>query len=676
MPDFKKFIWIALVVGIIVITAVVTITLWETDPGGVDFELVAIIGLLTITTALIGAISSFFMQAIDPVYLRQRMKEIVDKEVGPKLERERARRELRNAETEATTSRRLLEDDAVVDSIMSSCRGLLSISEADKTDPDTTDRLKRIIERLAHTLVGCADKLIAYEEKALRLVLRQKGLSVDSEKSRDVRKSISDVVESGVITYAGNKYSKELKELVNQLCVYIEYVESETRTERNMREKVKIKIDLLRERGREDLMQVLYPPKITANNDWFAKKTINKRFKYVYDVIGEPYDVKGNIDFFTPNDNSFITKEISSSMNEKIMSFLNDQSNSEGIQNDGDVSKLRFYTYANFIDVEYYFYFDILKRSKIDPYLKLKIEDIEEDKELIKKSLRSINKMNKIYNDYRSENIDGFKFLSGLKRHFNDILKNCLFANTTDLSQEKDDQDRSDPQFLLDERDEWFEYMTGQSPIGRVDILVDNCGLELINDIVLGYSLIKYQNVETVYFHLNTAPVFVSDAVKDREKGPNDNNVHDRKPSLQGDDIDRALAQIWEENRDLYHELIDLRESGAIRWCCNTFWNLPILFSNMPRSIYGELGGSSLFIVKGDINYRRLVGDRAWNVHASTKKVEGYLPCPTLVVRSLKSSVAMGLPVEKVKSIREQHHGNDDEWMTSGDYGMIQFFKY
>lgn len=77
---------------------------------------------------------------------------------------------------------------------------------------------------------------------------------------------------------------------------------------------------------------------------------------------------------------------------------------------------------------------------------------------------------------------------------------------------------------------------------------------------------------------------------------------------------------------------------------------------------------SSLVIFKGDLNYRKLLGDRAWPPTTPLAAAAAALPAAWVALRTLKSPVAAGLPAAAV-----ERAAVDPQWMTSGDYAVIQF---
>ena len=90
----------------------------------------------------------------------------------------------------------------------------------------------------------------------------------------------------------------------------------------------------------------------------------------------------------------------------------------------------------------------------------------------------------------------------------------------------------------------------------------------------------------------------------------------------------------------------------------------------MPFSYLSLLQKQSLFIAKGDANYRRLVGDLHWSYDTSKQQVFYYYPCPLLLLRTLKSNVNIGIS----KLLQEKASSIDSSWDCSGKMGIIQFY--
>ena len=72
--------------------------------------------------------------------------------------------------------------------------------------------------------------------------------------------------------------------------------------------------------------------------------------------------------------------------------------------------------------------------------------------------------------------------------------------------------------------------------------------------------------------------------------------------------------------------------------------------------------------MKGDLNYRRLVGDNYWPATDSFAALTTYFPGPVVTLRTLKSDVVVGLE----KSAVAELDAAENTWRVSGTHGLIQ----
>jgi hypothetical protein len=89
----------------------------------------------------------------------------------------------------------------------------------------------------------------------------------------------------------------------------------------------------------------------------------------------------------------------------------------------------------------------------------------------------------------------------------------------------------------------------------------------------------------------------------------------------------------------------------------------------MPEDLRTDFAAADLTIFKGDLNYRRLVGDRLYPPTTSFAEVTAYFPGPVAALRTLKSDVIVGLDAATEAALvaaEEQH------WRTSGAHALIQ----
>jgi len=107
---------------------------------------------------------------------------------------------------------------------------------------------------------------------------------------------------------------------------------------------------------------------------------------------------------------------------------------------------------------------------------------------------------------------------------------------------------------------------------------------------------------------------------------------------------------------------------GTITLRTHAFWCAPLSFHDLPAELEDELSQATLAILKGDLNYRRLVGDRAWAPTTPFADLTAYFPAPVATLRTLKSDVAVGLTPETVAKL----DATGTAWRTSGEHALIQ----
>jgi len=218
------------------------------------------------------------------------------------------------------------------------------------------------------------------------------------------------------------------------------------------------------------------------------------------------------------------------------------------------------------------------------------------------------------------------------------------------LAQEGEDQER----VVANHSIKLVEYLYGQEPgKARIDLLLDNAGFELMADLSLTDFLISNDFADRVILHPKTYPVFVSDAlITDVEEIIT--FMESQSCSACGV-VGKRLRDYLQDERLVYHQ--------------DNFWTSPLALWEMPTELHAYLEGSDLVISKGDANYRRLLGDRHWEITTSFGEIVGYFPAPIVALRACKSDVMCGLAPGQAEALMEK----DPEWMTNGQWGVIQY---
>ncbi|MEO0564530.1 MAG: damage-control phosphatase ARMT1 family protein [Chloroflexota bacterium] len=191
---------------------------------------------------------------------------------------------------------------------------------------------------------------------------------------------------------------------------------------------------------------------------------------------------------------------------------------------------------------------------------------------------------------------------------------------------------------------------------GLAHIILDNAGTELAMDLVLTDALLTGY-CDVVVLHTKAHPTFVSDATNEDVLG-----------MMRRFELGPHGTGLMPEVADLGERLRGAFEEGRIRLGSHVFWNSPYFMWEMPRQLASVLDGSQLVIVKGDANYRRLVGDALWPATTHFADVVRYFPAPVLALRTLKSDPIVGLTASQVIALEDA----DADWRTNGQRGVIQ----
>ena len=396
-------------------------------------------------------------------------------------------------------------------------------------------------------------------------------------------------------------------------------------------------------------------PEINWGNDGFAYMTVESRFKDNFNKSG----LKFNIDDIKPRPKDqysyFADKKV---LDENMLKTIFPQENETSVRKISPredycanykeyMSKLLapykekkqsyLFSKAPFIFAEHYYFYSILyymrDNTNRDPW-----------KETKKNQYRSLEK--------RIENLANEKDLG-------EILKSCVNSNSTDLSQNQQNIDSyTENTLVIDHIEKFKAFVKGNNLLRKnVHIIVDNCGIELISDMILGLYMLEQLGINELYLHFNILPIFVSDVIK--------SDVEDAMELIAGDGKDENRNEIVRKYRKY-------REEGRIIETADVFWNMPIPFKNAPEAIMHDVfnaASTGLVIFKGDLNYRRLVEDRQWKINELLEDRIKYIKNPVLVLRSLKSNVLLGVDCETSSQKDEAY----PSWKTTGDFGIIQF---
>jgi uncharacterized protein with ATP-grasp and redox domains len=238
------------------------------------------------------------------------------------------------------------------------------------------------------------------------------------------------------------------------------------------------------------------------------------------------------------------------------------------------------------------------------------------------------------------------------------LLAQSLWGNRADLSlwaaddDDRGDLNQTDDHLLADHRDRAATHLLDHAPNASVLFVADNAGLELVGDLCLIDALLTGGVADRVTMHVKLHPTFVSDVV-----------VPDVGTTLTflRDSVDRRVQKMG-------GRLQEHLDAGRLAVVDDPFWTSPLPLWDMPDRVAGAMRDHDLTVLKGDANYRRMLGDRHWPYTTPLAEAAGYVPAPTLALRTMKAEVAVGLSQSDMN--RAAAHGAD--WSVNGEWGLIQ----
>ncbi|MFJ2262079.1 damage-control phosphatase ARMT1 family protein [Streptomyces sp. NPDC087844] len=206
---------------------------------------------------------------------------------------------------------------------------------------------------------------------------------------------------------------------------------------------------------------------------------------------------------------------------------------------------------------------------------------------------------------------------------------------------------------VVDDSDALWDILAAGVPggPGKVCLVADNAGPELLPDLVLADHLLATGRATSVVLHLKPYPYYVSDATTTDTLA-----CLDRLTGAPG----RAAA-VGERLRDAVG-------AGRLILRSHPFSCAPHPYDRMPADLREDFASATLTVMKGDLNYRRLVGDRHWPATTPFAEATAYFPGPVAALRTLKCDVVTGLAPGTLAEL----DAGAESWRTSGTHALIQ----
>ncbi|MFG3062105.1 damage-control phosphatase ARMT1 family protein [Streptomyces sp. NPDC048231] len=189
-------------------------------------------------------------------------------------------------------------------------------------------------------------------------------------------------------------------------------------------------------------------------------------------------------------------------------------------------------------------------------------------------------------------------------------------------------------------------------PVDTLCLVADNAGRELIPDLLLLDHLLRHGRVRRALLHVKVHPYYISDATT-------------------ADVVDavRRLAGAKGAAAGAGERLWTAMAEGGLEVRTHPFSCAPLPYADMPEDLRAEFDAADLTIFKGDLNYRRLVGDRLYPPTTPFEDVTAWFPGPVAALRTLKSDVIVGLEPDTEAALVA---AEEQRWRTSGAHALIQ----
>lgn len=383
----------------------------------------------------------------------------------------------------------------------------------------------------------------------------------------------------------------------------------------------------------------LPPYLMTSEEGSFARYTIQSRKPAVLDQL--------LLDFDYPRDVHTALLEFKDELQQGVVTLLQEPASDKSIW-DHDLQPWagKYWLDIPWFLAEAYFYRRVLELVKYfqpgpwmgqDPYARLKLNQINE----------ALPTFTQIQGTPPS-------FAPSLE-NFRTVLYRALWGNRSDLSNLgsfETDMSAQSEKLIRNDSEQVFDFL-GHHP-GKIAYIFDNVGDEIYFDLALIDFLIESHFATSITYYLKNQPFFVSDVmVRDY------NHVIER---LAGSDV--------QSNQELASRLEKRRRAGEIILETPPFFTTGRDYRQLPKALKADIGSHDLTILKGDVNFRRLVGDRHWDPTTPFGRAAGYFPTRALSLRTMKAELVVGLSSDLVQQLATEA---ESDWMINGKRGMIMY---
>ncbi|KAL2825649.1 DUF89-domain-containing protein [Aspergillus cavernicola] len=286
---------------------------------------------------------------------------------------------------------------------------------------------------------------------------------------------------------------------------------------------------------------------------------------------------------------------------------------------------------------------------------------------------------------------------------FAEMCEICLWGNATDLSlltsltyediqklQGSSARKAAEKNILVNDLDAAFDVLRAAQKENhgerRVDIVLDNAGFELFVDLILAGYLLSAGIATTVVLRPKLIPWFVSDVVPrdfvDLIQALADPQSFYTASDESGREHTPLADKEVEEAKFLFEQWSQFHADGKLIIRPHPFWTAGGSYWRLPHEapdLFEDLKEAELVLFKGDLNYRKLVNDSAWDPTTPFTTAIGPLGLHSglrvMSFRTCKADTVVGLPAGKDEELRQVHGGKSGgrEWAWSGKWAVVSF---
>ena len=193
----------------------------------------------------------------------------------------------------------------------------------------------------------------------------------------------------------------------------------------------------------------------------------------------------------------------------------------------------------------------------------------------------------------------------------------------------------------------------------KIDIVMDNAGFECFTDICLMNHLTNLfgEQLDQIRIHVKCYPWFVSDVM-----------VKDFHWIL---DHFTAKEERSSELKQLGSKWKDFLQNNKWKLIASPFWTTSYDYDSMKRvdpQLYQLLESSSLILFKGDLNYRKLLGDLNWPHDTPfATAIRSFRPNFLATLRTNKADLVCNLDPSMESSL-------PSDFMVTGEFAVVQVY--